>query len=204
MKAILINYNFTPDWIRDFTDDYLIYDRSDTDEYLKDFPKEKIIKTQNVGNVDYDRLGYLVEHYDDLPDVFLWSKSNLFKYITPEEFEWLKDNQSFTPLLTRFHQTGLPVSFYDEAGMYNEINNSWYLVPVPARHYKDYGDFAEDFGLPNPDYLTFAPGGNYILTRGVVHKHPIELYARMRERLPYTQLPGEAQMCERSYYTLWS
>ena len=46
MKKILINYNFTPDptWIGD---DYLIYDRSDDGiDHLKDFDKDKIIKTK--------------------------------------------------------------------------------------------------------------------------------------------------------------
>ena len=73
MRAILINYNFTPNWIKDYTDDYLIYDRSDSKKYLKDFPQDKIIYTDNIGNVDRDRLGYIVDNYNHLPDVFLLS-----------------------------------------------------------------------------------------------------------------------------------
>ena len=46
MKYVLVNYNFTPDWIHKYTDDYLIFDRSDSDVWLKDFPKDKIVKTQ--------------------------------------------------------------------------------------------------------------------------------------------------------------
>ena len=40
MKAILINYQYTPDWIKDYDFDYVIYDRSDSDVWLKEFPKE--------------------------------------------------------------------------------------------------------------------------------------------------------------------
>ena len=206
MQATFVNYNFTPDWIKDYDFDYLIYDRSDSDKYLKNFTQDRIIKTENIGNVDYDRLGYLVDNYDSLPDVFLWSKSNLFKYITKEEFDQVKDNK-FTPLLTQHHKAysneqGIVCYYKDK--MFHEINNNWYLNVFHGKHVTSFKEWAKIFGLPNPDYIPFAPGGNYILTKETVHKHPKRIYAKMRDMLPYTKLPGEAQLAERSYYLLWS
>ena len=201
MKAILINYRYTPDWLKSYDFDYIIYDRSEEDEWLKDFPKNRIIKTRNIGNADYDRISYLVDNYYNLPDIFLWSKSNLFKYISKEEFDAL-DKTKFQPLLTQHHKTYEPVCRYVD-GIYEEINNSWYLGSQPSIYYRNYGEFAKDFGLPSPDYLRFAPGGNYILTRERVHRYPIEFYDNLRNLLPYTVLPGEAQMLERTYLTLW-
>ena len=52
--------------------------------------------------------------------------------------------------------------------------------------------------------VPFPPGGNFILTRARVRKYNVSLYERMRDTLPYLQLPGEAQLCERSYHLLWS
>lgn len=205
MKKILVNYNFTPD--KDFVgDDYLIYDRSDNSNYTKDFSELHLIYTPNLGNVDFDKLTYLVDYYDNLPDVFLWSKSNLFKYITPEEYEKVANNKGFTPLLTQHHKTysdekGM-VCYY-ENGIYWERNDSWYAPQFESKYCKTYGEFAEMFGLPNPEYIPFAPGGNYILTRDTVHKYPKSFYAKMASILPYTKLPAEAQMCERCYYSLW-
>ncbi len=203
MKKILVNYNFTPDkyWIGE---DYLIYDRSDSKDFLKDFDQSKIIYTENVGQVDFDKLSYLIENYDHLPDVFLWGKTNLFKYITPEEYAVLKDNQHFTPLLTQTHQT-----YSDDKGLVCYYKNGMYCERNPLLYFngskiKDYPAFAEMFGFPNPDYLPFAPGGNYILTKEAVHKHPKELYVKLKELLPYTRDPLEAHLCERAYYTLWS
>lgn len=208
MKYILVNYNFTPDWIKDYTDDYLIYDRSDSKEYLKDFDQNKIIYTENIGNVDYDRLGYLVENYDNLPETFLWSKTNLLqKFITKEEFDLVKDNHFFTPLLTRNHKAysdrnGV-VCFYDATGMYHERNDSWYLNEIPPKYIHSWPDWANIFQLPNPMFIPFAPGGNYILTRETVHKYNRDYYEKMMNMLPYTQLPGEAHCCERSYFLMW-
>ncbi len=204
MVYILVNYNFTPDWVKD--KDYLIYDRSDSKDWLKDFDQSKIRYTENIGQVDYDKLSYLVENYDSLPDVFLWGKTNLFKYITSDEFDVVKDNQVFTPLLTKNHawQTDErgAVSFYGN-GIYYERNQLLYDLDLGAKYFNFYKDFAKEFGLPNPDYLPFAPGGNYILTKETVHKYPKEFYAKMASILPYMREPLEAHFCERSYYTLW-
>lgn len=205
MKAVLVNYNFTPTWLLTSGLDYIIADRSDSKEWLKDFPQERIRYTENRGNVDFDKLSYLVEHYADLPDVFLWGKTNLFKYIMEEEYAKVKDNQDFTPLLTQNHKTysdkyGV-VCFYRD-GMYYERNDSWYFN-VMSRQYKNYPEFAKDFQLPSPAYIPFAPGGNYILTRERVHRYDMEFYDRLRSILPYCQEPAEAHACERTYYTLW-
>lgn len=204
MKHILVNYNFTPDWAKD--KDYLIYDRSDSKEWLKDFDQSRIIYTENVGQVDYDRLSYLVDNYYDLPEVFLLAKSNLFKSITEEEYEEVKDNRVFTPLLTKNHKTysdmmGVVCKY--EGGMYCERNDNWYLTQFGIKYFENFAQFAHEFGLPSPQYLQFAPGGNYILTRETVHKYSRDFYDKMRSILPYAKEPGEAQMVERAYYLMW-
>lgn len=206
MLHVLVNHNFTPDWVKD--KDYLIYDRSDSREYLKDFNQSKIVYEKNVGQVDYPKLRYLVDNYETLPDVFLWSKSNLFKFITNEEYGLVKGNGGFTPLLTNNHRTYsdslMQVCFYDE-GVY------WERVDVAQAAFSQFSwktcetwdDFAKMFDLPTGSFIPFAPGGSYILTRETVHKHPKELYERMANMLPHAKEPREAQMCERAYYLLW-
>lgn len=205
MEAILVNYNFSPEWLASYDFNVTLYDRSYDFDASK-FPGCKIIKTKNVGNVDYDKIGYLVENYDNLPNVFLWGKSNLFKYITREEFDKVKDNKEFTPLLTSEHNTyrdkqGL-VCYYDQFGMYHERNDSWYTTQMETRFF-NYQAFAEYLNIPSPEYLAFAPGGNYILTRERVHRYSRDFYIKMRDTLDYCQLPAEAHMCERTYYELW-
>lgn len=182
-------------WVTDNKDGYVLYDRSNTG-----IPGA--IPRENIGDADYDKLDYLVENYENLPEVFLWSKSNLFKFITPEEFDLVKDNQEFTPLLTKHHKVYEPICRY-ENGWYLERNDSWYLGSVSAKYVRSFGEWATIFSLPNPDYIPFAPGGSYILTRERVHRHPVELYKAMRDMLPWSVKPGEAQLCERSYGLLW-
>ena len=202
MKHVLVNYNFTPDkdWIGD---DYLIYERSDDGlQHLQEFDSSKIIHSTNIGQVDYDKLSYLVDNYDTLPDVFLWGKTNLFKFITKEEFDKVRHNRTFTPLLTQYHKTYGDVCYYQD-GLYWEINNSWYVDELPYKYFRTFSEFAKTFQIPNPRYLPFAPGGNYILTREAVHKYSRDFYDDMRQCLPHAINPAEAHMCERAYCILW-
>lgn len=198
MKYVLVSYNNDPRWVAKYTDDWLIFDRS---EEPYDFPNT--FYKPNVGQVDYDKLGYLVDNYENLPKVFLWGKTNLFKSISQEEFNKVKDNKEFTPLLTKQHNTYAQVCWYDENDMYREINNSWYVNSFPHKYFETFKEWAEHFNIPNPVYIPFAPGGNYILTREKVHKYPKKMYEEMRSYLPYAKEPAEAQFCERSYYLLW-
>jgi len=195
MKIIASNYGADCSWIPKETDDYFIYDRTGCG-----LPNS--VRVPNIGNADYDRLTYIIDNYDNLPEVFILTKSNLFKYITREEFDLVKNNKTFTPLLTQHHKTYEPVCRYVD-GMYEETNNSWYVAQFESR-YSTYNEWAEELGLPTPEYLRFAPGGNYIVTKEVIHFHPKELYVKIRDMLGYTQLPAEAQFVERTYFTLWS
>lgn len=206
MFKVLINYNFTPDptWIGD---DYLIYDRSDDSiDHLRDFDQSKVIKTENIGQVDYDKLNYLVDNYDTLPDVFLWGKTNLFKYISKEEYEKVKDNKTFTPLLTKGHKTysdNNGVVCYYHGEWYLERNDNWFFNQFPSKYVNSFTEWASIFQLPMSFYIPFAPGGNYILTRETVHKYSRDFYVKMAGMLPYCREPVEAQCAERSYGLLW-
>jgi hypothetical protein len=206
LSTILVNYNFTPTWLLTSDLDYHIFDRSESKEWLKDFPQERITYTENKGNVDYDKLAYLIDNYDNLPDVFLWGKTNLFKYISEEEFEKVKNNKTFTPLLTQNHKVYSDrngVVCYYSGGIYHERNDSWFLHEVPGR-IESWNAWAQGLQLPQPMYIPFAPGGNYILTRETVHRYSVDYYKKIFDSLGYTTLPGEAQCAERSYYLMWA
>lgn len=209
MKALLVNYNFDPAWLKDYPElEVTMYDRSDDGVERNLTQYGEVIQTPNRGDVDHDKLTWLIENYDNLPEVFLWSKTNLFKFISNEEWDKVKNNKEFTPLLTQNHKTysdqyGVVCKYV--GGIYNERNDSWYLNAGldTSGAFSSWTDWAQYIGLPSPRFLPFAPGGSYILTRERVHRYGRDTYEKMRDCLPYAQRPVEAHLCERSYYLLW-
>ena len=198
------NYNADISWILEYTDNYIIYDRSTTDEWIKPFEQKKVIKVPNIGWDIYDKFTYIIDNYDNLPKTMILTKGNIFKYITREEFDKICNNTAFTPIFTKYHRTYLPTCFYGDDGMYNEINNSWYLRTFPTKYFKSYNQFIKPLGLEIPKYLKFAPGSNYIVTKQDIHKHPKSFYEKLRQCIDYGSTPGEAQIIERFLYTLWT
>lgn len=206
MKAILVNYNYDPKWLFNYDLDTRIYDRSD-DGIERKFKANSVYKTPNMGDVDYDKLGYLIENYDTLPDVFLWGKSNIFKYVSEDYLKQVLNRKEFTPLLKFDHRT-----YSDKFGVvcryagniYEERADSWFFNNQDlVTNYPNWETWAQDFRLPMTQFIPFAPGGNYILTRERVHRYSRDFYEQMRNTLPYTMHPAEAHACERSYYLLW-
>ena len=209
MRALLVNYNFDPTWLKDYPElEVTIYDRSDDGIERNLTQYGAVYKTKNFGDVDYDKLSWIVENYDNLPDMFLWSKSNLFKFISEEEWKQVKDNQVFTPLLTKNHKTysddrGIVCKY--EGNIYKERADSWFFnvgLDLSGRFFS-WEDWTTYFMLPKERFIPFAPGGSYILTREAIHRFSKDFYEEMRNTLPYAQRPVEAHCCERSYYYLW-
>lgn len=209
MKAVLINYNFDPqDWWLDYgfnPEDVTIYDRSD-DKIKRDFAGT-VIKTPNSGDVDYDKLSYLIDNYDNLPEVFLWGKTNMFKFVEPTYLKKCLYEAIFAPLLKFNHKT-----YSDQWGevcryrgnIYEERNDSWYFNnPALSRKFNNWDEWANYLLLPKPAFIPFAPGGNYILTSERVHLYSKDMYVKMRETLDYATHPAEAHAAERTYYLLW-
>ena len=192
MKYILSRYNHKVSWLTDYTDDYVIYDRSEK-------PVNGSIVVPNVGSDLYDKFGYIIDNYDNLPDVAIYTKANLFDYIKPREFEKIKDNTTFTPILSQEHHTYRPVCWYED-GMYCERNDYWYLGAYPARYAKE---IIELFGMKGRPYNKFAPGSNYILPKENILKYPKSVYEELRSYLDWSIYPGDAQLIERNLWYLW-
>lgn len=194
MVYVVSRYNHDISWLADYSNDIVLYDRSE-----KLMEKGAII-VPNIGSDIYDKFTYIIDNYDNLPDIAVYTKANLFKYISREEFDKVKDNTKFTPLLTKNHVVYEPVCRYTKDGLYEEINNYWYLNSHPAKYFNEIVDF---FKMNERDYNQFAPGSNYILPKENILKHPKEVYEQLRSYLGWAVYPGDAQLLERNLYYLW-
>ena len=186
-KQIVVNNYGSHDlsWLK--SDNLIVYDK----------------KELNVGYNIYDYMDYIINNYNNLPDIVIFTKGNMLeRHITPEEWEKIKDNETFTPILTQNHKVDGVTAYYKD-GLYYERNDYWYLYSYANKYFHNYSDFATEFGLPNPDYLGFAPGACYIVPKENILKHDILYYEKLKSLVSWTQLPAEAHLIERSLYNIW-
>ena len=239
MKYVISRFNHDTDWISEYTSDYILYDRSEK-------PVEGSVIVPNVGSDIMDKLTFIIDNYNDLPDVAVYTKCNLFKYVSQDEFDLIKDNKTFTPIFTKHSpesmieikvledaiETGateqekaliaeiLEASmrggarvkrfcYYDEDGMYNELNTSWYINTHPVfgetrvKQLERIIELQKLVGIWGKEYLQFAPGSNYTLPRENILKHPKEFYEKLKSYLDWGVYPGECMIAERGLLQIW-
>lgn len=205
---VISSYNNRIDWITEYTDNYLVYEKSDSVVTSEKVAGNKIIKTPNVGYNIYDYLTYIIDHYENLPNVVIFAKGNVVpRHVSKEYFDRIINNESFTPILDRsmHSKSSWPISFFKD-GLFHEINNSWYLKYFSTKYFHNYNDFLRFF-FKNPKipfYVKFAPGANYVVPKDSILKFPKIVYENLRLFVSHCQLPGEAHILERGLYNIWT
>jgi hypothetical protein len=200
------NYNNNIDWVKDYKNPYVIYDRSDIEVNLSGL---NYIKSPNVGYNIYDIMTFIIDNYENLPDYTTFIKGNIFpRHVSKETFEKLMNSKFFTTIFDyKLHNPQMPISMFSSEGNYSEINNNWYMLTWhPRKYFNSYNEYL-NFIFDNPvlpQYITFAPGGNYVVPKENILKYPIEFYKNIRKFVSYEQLPIESHIVERSLYTIWS
>lgn len=218
MKYVVSRFNHHIAWLSDYTNDYILYDRSER-------PIKGSIVVPNVGSDIFDKLTYIIDNYNNLPDVVCLIKANLFDYIRPKEFELIKDNTTFTPILSQFHKEVMcdegmlkslnvpapyPYSFYKD-GLYYELNYPAYLKDNPVKNqpkpltleFWQNLELPKLLGIDKLQYTPFAPGSNYIVPKENILKYPKEFYEKLRSYIDWAVYPGEVYIIERGLYTIW-
>jgi hypothetical protein len=205
---VVSNYNNDIDWIKDYTDNYIVYDRSDDKKYIENIDPSKIKKSPNIGYNLYDYFTFIIDNYYNLPDCTIFIKGNVFpRHVKKEFFDRIINNSFFTPIEDyKMHNPTWPKGFFSSDGGFCEINESRYIGSFRTKYFNKYNDFLKIcFKDPViPKYIRFAPGGNYIVPRANILKLPKVFYENLLVFVSHDQLPGEAHIIERSLHTLWT
>jgi hypothetical protein len=202
---VISEWNNDISWVKDYTEDYIIYDKSNT------LPEdEKILKPKNVGFNIWDQFDFIVNHYNNLPKVVAFLEGNPFDHCKQETFDKLIYNETFTPIEDYSHVPEYFAHKKDLDGGYMEINNSWYLglndPKFEHRWYNSYNEFMmdifEDY-LP-VSWVRFSPGGQYIVPRANILKYTLDFWDKLKGTVSYATLPLEAFMIERALFYIYS
>jgi len=207
------DYGFSPS-------NTLIYDRTPDDFEGKSDIKHlgKVIPSPNVGSNPYDIGRYIVDHYDNLPDVMIHVKGNLLqkKYTTEERFIYALQSNWFVPI-----DGGTLCESY----FANMVNDNWFAQPMEweDRIEKEKSDeikmmkiyprisslreFIKDlFEVEDkdiPKFLSFAPGANYVVPKNCILKYSKNFYKKIMDYTDYNNNPIEAHWFERVFQLAW-
>jgi len=218
------DYGFSPE-------NTLIYDRTPDN-----FPNKskidhlgKVVPSPNVGSNPYDIGRFIVDHYDNLPDMMIHIKGNLFQketdegtfaYTTKEKFIYALKANWFVPL-----DGGSHIANYFP----NLVNNNFYSLPIEwelknytmgrifseedfkrAKTYpriSNIVEFMKDLFIMEdnqvPKFISFAPAANYAVPKNCILKYSKNFYKKMMYYTDYNDNPVEAHWFERVLKLAW-
>lgn len=212
---VITDYNHLPQdlsqsWIPKYAgENYLIYDRAD-----RWAETDKIKKQINVGENIYDMADFIVNNYDNLPEVMVFVKADVIpRHCGEEKFAKIIKNNFYTPIENYCRETqGYSEGAYayvDENDCYwensHEVNNLL-RVTHPGKYFTNYQSFFHEV-FENPTfgyYLRFAPGGCHLITRKDILRYNKEFYELIRKITSWDIRPGEAFILERGIYTIYT
>jgi len=158
---VVSRYKENVDWIHNYTDNYIVYNKGD--DLLYDF---KQIKRPNFGGNQYDIFHFIYKNYDCLPDLIAFCQGNPFDHCAKSDFDrWI-----YNPYYTRLFSTHANFDF--SSGIYTEANDNPFLNPewnvnLPPCKVSSFDVFAKSIFenyIPQ-NSLTFPPGSQFILEK---------------------------------------
>ena len=76
---VVSNYNNDIGWVSEYTNNYIIYNKSENTETIKNLDSKKIIKSPNIGYNFYDYFTFIINNYNNLPENIIFVKGNIQK-----------------------------------------------------------------------------------------------------------------------------
>lgn len=198
------SYGEEPEWVLKLENPHIIYNK--TGRILPSFYKN-VVNIPNKGYNIYSMLRFIVDFYENLPEVTVFCKSNVFpRHVSREFFLSIKENQNFTGIFQKdLHNPGMPSCRFSTDGYWEERNDSWYMREGrEMKYYENFNTFFEDFfDSPVLPYIKFTPGANFIVPKTSIQRFSKTFYENLLPLVSYTELPGEAHIVERVLHGMW-
>ena len=199
-KIIISRYNEPWEWIKDYTDNFLVYNKGVPLE------EENVVNTENIGGNQRDMFKFAFENYEKLPALMAFIQAYPFDHCRKEVFDKLIFSEKFVSL--EFYGS-TPSNHYesrDETGGFMERNNDWYISAHNKTHnqtcrYVTFNEFMRTYfkDYSPLEWVRFAPGSQYVVEKQQILNYPKEFWESLMNELNAYNTT-EAHIVERALY----
>ena len=230
-KLVVSNYNSDLEWLKmtyDYgfsSDNTVIYERSSN---KKDWSHlGETISSPNIGGNQYDVLRFIIENYNDLPDISIFIKGNLFSkgeenyYTTKERFiQGLNEDKFFSLWVDKWialgdfrHLVYTKKESLDNGRLSQPLHHCDFTYNTNLEH--RYFSRVYDLwnwcfnDVPKLDSIEFIPACNFVVPKETILKYTRSLYEKLLSILYDPESSSdptcaESHLIERTFYFMWS
>lgn len=208
--AVISCFNRVPTEISKCFSKVVVYDQSsdeDTQNQIAlNFPDRILVENSGTSLANYFR--FIESNFFQLPKRILFLKSNIIpRHINEKTFVRKIQLSGLVPIFN-------DINFIDKhrkayhllPGYFIERNNSWFMNSRSATYFHSCNDLLTYmFKDPIlPEYLLFAPGGNYSTYGKSLESYPLNFWRFLRFLTSYQFFPPEAFFVERLLFIIFS
>ena len=203
-KIVISRYNEDISWINNYSYDYIVYNKGEKIEEV-----HNVLNVENIGNNQRDIFQFIVENYDNLPNIIVFVQGNPYDHCKKEKFDKLILSEQFTSLESYEDIIQSNAQTLDKYGGFMEINNSWYI-----NHYNNtlgqtcawtsFNHFMDScfVNYVSNHWNRFAPGSQYIITKEIAHHYPKNFWKFLMNVLNKNHMT-EGHVIERSLWMIF-
>lgn len=199
-------------WLPRYSDNYFVFEQGRGSGIPSQLDRKRVAFVTHSGSNLRDYFNYIVNNYENLPDVLFLVKGNIFpRHVDQTIFDQFVSRTDPCGIVDRKKlRTRFPISFIDRRGRYCELNSDWFMDSgIPWKYFDSQNAFFRFFApsLPRRFYVRFSPGAQYITTREVIQRIPKEVYEDLRETVTHSGFAvgytSECYLVERGLERLW-
>lgn len=204
MTSILViaRYNEDINWIREFPDK-IIYNKGSRETIPEDLQSYSI-ELPNVGREAHTILHYIIENYDTLPDVVVFSQGRYDDQISLDTLRnlFLIDKNTYSSNFTDSRSWGIYLSSY------NFRIKEFKGTIIPTKYNESYGQWYERIfrePFPHDKYQVYC-GAFFSVGSNIIRKYPKEYYINIMENgdLKESSAPEAAHFMERTWSKMFT
>jgi hypothetical protein len=196
-KLIVSRFSEDVSWIKDYSLDYLVYNKGE------DLPGYNCLSVPNIGNNQRDIFHFIYNNYESLPEIMIFVQGGVFYHCNKIVFDLMVENKDFAYLETS-DLVGRGHWRRDSEGYFIETNNDWYIEAQNQNYkqeckYNSYNEFMNKYFL---DYrcaetVRFCPGSQYIIPKEKALKYTKYFWNKLMNELTKNNMT-EGHIIERA------
>ena len=198
MQIVVARYNENIDHLNFFNDITVIYNKGNDD--INPIYKN-VIKLINVGREAHTYLYHIINNYYNLAERTFFMQGKIDDHKMLEFIEYFK-NKPFIGKISNLYIELLkkPIDF-DKKYLISQKNSSLF-----KSKYTPYQFINNILGIDisNDNKFDMIWGANFVVSRDLIHKKPIEFYINIIKYLEFYNNPEEGHFFERSWYLIYN
>lgn len=200
VTMVVARYNEKINWTKQFNN-ILIYNKLKGKNLLP-----------NVGRESHTYLHYIIEHYNDLPPVIIFSQADIFKHITDDEFSMIKEIVTHG-MDVGFKQFGryrgfAKIQTFENFFKFCFFSKKQIVIPHPVtptsviKGYDLYDcplEYDENFSISTTSCIECVFGATFAVKKERILLRSREWYERVMKLVDWHQSPLAAHFFERAW-----